>query len=248
MKDKISGRKIKKRILELLSRKEFENGLEAISEFPPRRSVNPLFGLLYSQDELIKWRAVTAMGKVVTDLADHNMEAARIIMRRLLWNMNEESGGIGWGSAEAMGEIMARHSRLADEYSSILVSYINSEQNFVEYEMLQRGVLWGIGRLALTRPELAKDCASSLLPFMKAGDAVLRGLAAWIAGIIGAASARPLLESLTKDGAEFQFYLEGQLRSVSVGDMARDALSKLSSVDDFSDHGIDSSMVRDYKR
>ncbi|MEA3417440.1 MAG: hypothetical protein U9R02_15080 [Thermodesulfobacteriota bacterium] len=53
------------------------------------------------------------MGVVVSNLADHDMESARVIMRRLIWNLNDESGGIGWGSPEAMGEIMARNNRLA---------------------------------------------------------------------------------------------------------------------------------------
>ncbi len=97
------------------------------------------------------------MGMVVSNLADHDIESARVVMRRLMWNLNDESGGIGWGSPEAMGEIMARHSRLAQEFASILVSYINPDKNYIEHEILQRGVLWGIGRLAYERPEFVKD-------------------------------------------------------------------------------------------
>ena len=63
------------------------------------------------------------MGQVVSNLADTDMESARVIMRRLIWNLNDESGGIGWGSPEAMGDIMACHERLAGEYHRLLVSY-----------------------------------------------------------------------------------------------------------------------------
>ena len=61
------------------------------------------------------------MGALVFSLAEQDMESARVVMRRLMWNLNDESGGIGWGSPEAMGEIMARHSGLAEEYSKISV-------------------------------------------------------------------------------------------------------------------------------
>jgi hypothetical protein len=46
------------------------------------------------------------MGEVMAHLADKDMESARVIMRRLMWSLNDESGGIGWGAPEAMGEIV----------------------------------------------------------------------------------------------------------------------------------------------
>ena len=226
---KTGGRAIKKNIREWLESNDMDCALEAIAAYPARRSVNPLFGLLYSREEIVRWRAVTVMGAVVARLADENMESARVIMRRLLWNMNEESGGIGWGSSEAMGEIMARHARLADEYASILVSYISSERNFVEFEMLQRGVLWGIGRLARVRPELVKDGAAVLPDFMTAADATLRGLAAWIAGSLQAPTLQEPLKRLMNDEATFSFYRNGQLSTVSVGEMACRALNRMDS-------------------
>jgi len=137
-------RQLKKEILELLSHKDFEKSLEKIRQLPARQAVNPLFSFFYNRDELVKWRAVAAMGAVVSNLADHDMESARVIMRRLIWNLNDESGGIGWGSPEAMGEIMAKHGRLAGEYHKILVSYIMPDGNYLEHEILQRGVLWGV--------------------------------------------------------------------------------------------------------
>ena len=71
------------------------------------------------------------MGAVVEKLAWEDMEGARVIMRRLMWSLNEESGGIGWGAPEAMAEIMARHLELAREYSHMLISYMDYEGNFL---------------------------------------------------------------------------------------------------------------------
>ena len=90
-------------------------------------------------DELVKWRAVTAIGSIVTLLAKKDIEAARVIMRRLMWSLNDESGGIGWGAPEAMSEIMAQSNKIAEEYNSILISYLNEQGNFLEYEPLQKG-------------------------------------------------------------------------------------------------------------
>ena len=174
-------RQLKKEILELLCHKDFEKSLEKICQLPARQAVNPLFSFFYNSDELVRWRAVAAMGAVVSNLADHDMESARVIMRRLIWNLNDESGGIGWGSPEAMGEIMARHERLAEEYHKILISYIMPDGNYLEHEILQRGVLWGIGRLAHARPYLVKKFADLLCPYMESPDPILRSLAVWAA-------------------------------------------------------------------
>jgi hypothetical protein len=123
----MKGRKLKKKILELLGSNDLEKSLDEICQLPARQAVNPLFSFFYSTNELIKWRAITAMGAVVSRLAEQDMESARVVMRRLIWNLNDESGGIGWSSPEAMGEIMARHFRLAEEYAFLLVSYVNEQ-------------------------------------------------------------------------------------------------------------------------
>jgi hypothetical protein len=142
-----------------------------------------------------------------------------------MWNLNDESGGIGWGSPEAMGEIMARHSRLADEYARLLVSYMDEKGNFLEHEILQRGVLWGVGRLAHARPQLVGYAAPLLTPFMRSEDPVHRGYASWIAGALEAETARSLLQHLTTDNSKITIYIEMDLIERTVGQLAKEALA-----------------------
>ena len=222
----MGSRQLKKILPALLKNEEFEKSLEEICLMPARRVVNPLFSFFYNADELIKWRAVTAMGVVVARLAHENLESARIVMRRLMWNLNDESGGIGWGSPEAMGEIMARHDGLAREYACILVSYINEAGNFLEHEMLQRGVLWGLGRLAHTRPKLVLDAVAYLCPFMRSKDAVHRGLAAWVAGAIPSEMTKSLLQHLVTDEAKINIFINMNLEERTVGQLAADAFAR----------------------
>ena len=67
---------------QLLLQEDFEKGLSQIGDLPARKVINPLFSFLCSLDELLKWRAVTAMGEVVTRLAEEDMESARVVMRQ----------------------------------------------------------------------------------------------------------------------------------------------------------------------
>ena len=131
---KLKGRDIKRKVLDLLNAEDFGEALALLCELPPRRTINPLFIFFCSTDSETRWRAITATGVVVANLAEKDMESARVVMRRMIWNLNDESGGIGWGMPEAMGEVMARHEGLASEYVSILVSYAREDGNFLELE------------------------------------------------------------------------------------------------------------------
>ncbi len=225
-----SSRQLKKKIQKLLLQKIFESGLAEIGRMPARKAINPLFSFLSSLDEFLKWRTVTAMGEVVARLAELDMESSRVIMRRYMWNLNDESGGIGWGCPEAMGEIMARNENLAQEFWCILISYIRPDGNFLEHEALQRGVLWGVGRLAHARPLLLEDSADYLHPYMQSADPYLRGLAAWAAGALRNKNAAAMLNQLKDDGAELNVYLDGHIIRHSVGELATKALTTTSQV------------------
>ena len=140
-------RQLKQKIYELLLIDDEEKAISELLEIAPSRSINHLFSFIQDTNENIKWRAVRAMGKVVAAMASENLESARVIMRRLMWSLNDESGGIGWGAPEAMGEIMAQDKRLKDEYYKILLSYVNEDGNYLEHEPLRKGAIWAIDRV-----------------------------------------------------------------------------------------------------
>jgi HEAT repeat protein len=213
----------RKQVHELLQRDDFDQQLSGWLNFPARQVINPLLSFLLSMDELVKWRAVKAIGVVMAGMADSDFEGAREIMRRLIWSLNDESGGIGWGSPEAMGEIMARHDRLANDYCCILTSYIS--ENPLENKLLERGVLWGLGRLAQARPGFIPAAASPVAAYLKSTDPVHRAYAVWALGFIGFEDLEQNLEALLADEGEATFYEGGQLLRLRVGELAARTLS-----------------------
>ena len=225
----ISGRPLKKTVRDLLAAVDFNHTLDRLLALPLQKTVNPLFGFLLDREELIRWRAVSAMGRTVAAMADTGMESARVIMRRMMWQLNDESGGIGWGIPEAMGEIMAHHEKLAAEYVNILMSYASVRQSFLEHEMLQRGMLWGIGRLAGARPERLACVDADIMPFLDSEDSVHRGLAAWTLGNLKSAGAAGPLTRLVDDSEVLTIYDHENylLTQTTVGALARTALSRI---------------------
>jgi len=218
------GRSLKKKLFDLLSQGDFDKALVEIGRLPPRQIINPLLSFIQSGDEKVKWGAVKAAGSVVSHLADSDLEATRVIMRRLMWTLNDESGGIGWGSPEVMGEILATHRGLAQEYAHILLSYAREDGNYLEHEGLQRGLLWGIGRLSEKRPDLVRGASELLLPYLKSPDEVIRGQAARIMGLLQVKEARPVLRELTWDDSALVTMLGNELTTVRVKDLAEEAL------------------------
>jgi len=161
------------------------------------------------------------------NLAERDMERARDFMRRLMWSLNEESGGIGWGAPEALGEIMACDEKLGLEYAPVLMSYLDPKGNFIEYEMLQRGVIWGLIRLAESRPELAIGATAHIGRYLDSSDATVRGLATWAAGLLHAKETRSRLKELLSDESELRIYSDGKIVTVRVGNLAEKGLAIL---------------------
>ncbi len=197
---------------------------DGLLEMPARKVVNPLISLLCSVDERMKWGAVSALGRVVSRLAEHDKESARVVMRRLMWHLNDESGGVGWGVPEAMAEIMAQSRPMALEYSKILVSYIREDGNYLEHPALQAGALWGIARMAEVRPELVQDAGPWILPFLTSSRPGLRGLAALAAAGRDTPGLKPALEKLETDFNVIQIYQNGFLVERSIAELAKSVL------------------------
>lgn len=184
---KESPRILRRRVRELLGSGDLEQVLSELKKISPRKAINPLISVFYDSDTELRQKAIDAFGQLVADLANEDMEEARVVMRRLMWTLNDESGGIGWGAPEAMAEAMACHPRLAEEYVRILLSYIMEDGNFLEYEPLRRGALWGIGRLAQVHPEMLieLEAAKHIRPYLEDDDQSSRELSALALRMLG---------------------------------------------------------------
>jgi len=233
------NRKIKKEVLELLAGEDLSRARRKLEKYDEHGLVNPLFSALYRPEEMLRWHTITLFGEVVARLADKDMEAARIVMRRYLWSLNDESGGIGWGAPEAMAEAMFHHDRLCDEYLHLLISYMQpdgpleyQDGNFLELPALQRGLLWGIGRLAEKRAPLLlqKGIVPDLLSYLSSEDGTVRGMAARALGLLAAGDVVDELKTLLNDEQPVRFYHDGGITVVTVAGLARAALEQTQSL------------------
>lgn len=224
------GRELKRQIHTLLASDGWEEGLPALADHG-QQAVAPLFSALCSSSPTIRWRAVTAFGPVVAALAARTPEKARVVMRRFIWSLNDESGGIGWGAPEAMAEIMTQSPLVAAEYHNHVLAYIHEDHCrpdcYLEHAPLRRGAVWGVGRLAQARPDLAAGAEPDLLCALVDCDPSIRGLAAWACGELRLEKARPLLKALEGDQAPVDLYRDRRLVETTVSALAREAMSRI---------------------
>lgn len=177
-----SFRKQKLVLQEALQKQDWADYVTSLclSASSTKQAINALLGLLPRPE--VHWQAAGGLGIAVCALAAFGMEEARIIMRRLMWSMNEESGNLGWGVPEAMGAIVGKHDALAAEYGNVLLSYMydtGGEDNFLEYTPLRRGVYWAAGSLAQRRPLQVLPVATSLVQGFLGDDTECTAYAAW---------------------------------------------------------------------
>lgn len=236
----MNRRQIKMHMVELLLDSDLSQIKKKLNTFPENNVfnvLNSLFSCLCHPVEKVRWHAVSGFGFVVPGIAETNPEDARTVMRRFLWMLNDESGGIGWGIPEAMGEVMSHSRLLADEYLHMLVSYtmddgpeMFQDGNFLELDLLQEGVLWGLHRVAPScRSEIVGlDIADNLDVYFQSANANVRGLVCLLAGILKLTAFRNRLEGLLPDQASVRYYEDGMFNDVTVADLAKSALGKVS--------------------
>ncbi len=225
--DACGGRNLKRLVLDILRRQCWKDCADGILALPERQVINPLISLMLHNDPIIKWRAIIAIGEVVNQLASSDMEGARIIMRRFMWSLNDESGGIGWGAPEAMCACIARNGKIANEFGHIVVSYLNPDGNYLEYEPLQRGLLWGIVHVARTSPDVFSAAKPFLISYLNSGDAHVKGLAIMALNLLGVKESVEKLGDLVSDDSCFSTYVDGGVKTFTVGEKASEASKAL---------------------
>lgn len=224
------ARKLKQRILRRLAEPDWEALLPELAGLG-QQAVSPLFSALCNASATVRWRAVTAFGEVVAQMAGDTPEKARVVMRRFIWSLNDESGGIGWGAPEAMAEIMAASPRMAAEYHNHLLAYIHDADHrpdcYLEHAPLRRGAVWGVGRLAQARPELARPAEADLIHALDDCDRIIRGLAAWACGLLKLQAALPQLRLFHADHSPLEIYLDRKLEIRTPAMLAAEAVSRI---------------------
>jgi HEAT repeat protein len=180
-----------------------------------RNPMRTLTSLLFDDDPLTRWRALEALGVVAGIEAARNLGRPRRQIQRLLWLMNDESGGICWQAPEAIGEILFNAPDLIPDFGPILPSF------FVE-EPFERGSRWAVARVAVLDPPLFKDVLDELRGSLTDPDPYIRGYSTLALYAIQGHECPHVFDTLADGDDEFEMYdyASGELKTTTVGEIA----------------------------
>ena len=229
---KLKGKKLKSALIDVLKEPEWKSNLQTLIDIHRAKLTNGLFTAAYNQLPIVKWHAVSGFGLLTNKLWDEEPEKIRILMRRCIWMLTEESGGIPWSVPEIMGEIIAANKDLADSYSDILFSYINEIEdgpdNFLEHTPLRKGVFWGLMRLTDAFPDKIKSNSEILMQRIRnENDTEIMALICLIAGHGNITHAKDYIKTLTTDDSVVELYINDKLFEATLGEIAVQALADL---------------------
>ncbi len=158
-------------------------GLAFLQAEPARQALAVLMSLTGRAEPHLRGPALDALAPVAARLAaEGRLEALRERLRRLNWSLNSESGGIGWGAAEAYAQILAGAPVLMEEFAPLAVAWLDPAGHPAEEPGLLSGALAGLDRLARLRPDLLVRAAGFLGPHLGHADPAVRDLAGRLAG------------------------------------------------------------------
>lgn len=115
-----------------------------------RRVLSHVVRLAYDKDTLLGWRAIKAVGLIAKKLVHQDAEFLREQVLRLLWSLNDESGGIGWAAPELIGEIIAAAPQIFKELIPPLTLAFDAEE-----ATFRPGVVYALERIAEAAPDIA---------------------------------------------------------------------------------------------
>ncbi|HXW69669.1 MAG TPA: HEAT repeat domain-containing protein [Dissulfurispiraceae bacterium] len=212
---------IKNRIQELLELRAY--GQVADMAGQDKGVIRQLISLSYDKQDVISWRAIEAIGVISLTFSKDRMDILRDTVRRLLWSMGEESGGIGWSAAEMLGEIVTGDPDAFDDIIPILWS-------FKEEEMFRAGIVWAMERIAGIRPELVAFIIKDLPEMLEDRNPVVRGYTVRLIGLLqdalNAEDSRQQISKLSGDNSPVPVYIDGELLTRTVGEIAGEVLHK----------------------
>ena len=173
-----------------------------------RNHYRVVMSLVYDSDELVRRRAIEAIGRLAGSQDRHDLEKVRDLIRRLLWLMNDESGGLGWQAPEMIGEILVNVPALIGGYAHLLPAFLDEEP-------FERGAQQAIYRVATVNPQPFAESAGRLRDSLNDPDPATRVYAALALMAIEADTNGNGIKGLRTDPGKLSWY------DFSTGELSR---------------------------
>lgn len=188
--------------------------------FDDLKTLRFLQRLLYAPDPEKRWFYAHIIGQVCRRLSTRKPGAVSDLLHRM-YEACTDSAATHWGLLESIGSIIAARPDLFGAFTRHLLMFRTTDSS-------RDQVLWALGTIAASRPDLIRSTAFySLFPFIEHPDPLTRGLAVRLFGMINAQEVKSSITSLLDAPEELTYYQEGKPVTTTVGALAREAITKM---------------------
>lgn len=201
-----------------------KNDLDAVRELARenRRVLSTLIRMAYDKTTLTGWRAIKAVGVVSSDYVKTDYGYLRDTIRKLLWSLSDESGGIGWSAPEMLGEIVSADPVKFGDVVPLIAGVFD-----IEEETFRPGILYALKRIAESRPEAVLGHIDLVERGLREKDPLMKIYALQLAAAMRCISDRydrnkmnSLIEELGKDKTIAWIYGADNFIEMEVGRLA----------------------------
>ena len=162
---------MKREIRKCLVNRDFE-GIRALAE-KRKLVLSRLLALTFDPDEAIRWGAVEGLGIASSVWVEKDIESVREFCRRLLWLVNDESGGVGWFVPQALGAILGENHDSLSEFIPSLLTVLDVENE----KPILLGMLWALGRIGPIGDDYVTDARDRIRPHLSSADPDIQAVA-----------------------------------------------------------------------
>ncbi len=185
--------------------------------FDDRRTLRFMQRLLYEPLEVQRFHNAWLLGKVCSRVATREPGAVADLLHRL-FEACADSAASSWGMVEAIGSIIACRPDIYGAFTRHLLNYMGDNST-------QAPVIWSLGEIASTRPDLIRKIPFySLFEYCEHADPLVRGLTARLLGRIEATEASFQVMGLKNDQNEITIYEQGLPVLTTVAQLAGQAV------------------------
>jgi hypothetical protein len=193
-----------------------------------RKVLRYLQRLLYEPDQGGRYRIAWVIGQVCARIATREPGPVADLLHRM-FEASADSAASSWGMVETIGAIVAARPDIYGAFTRHLF-------NFMGDPGTREAVLWGLGEIAATRPDLIRKTPFySLFPVLNHSDPMLRGLTLRLLGRIKAKEAGFQILALQHDAAPITIYEQGIPVTTTVAELSLQATGNIHKED--SDNG-----------
>jgi hypothetical protein len=223
----------KKIVCDLLERNDI-GGVASIAK-KDRKIVSLLVRHAYDKETLVGWRAIEAIGLAARGIIASDRDFLRETCRKLIWSLSDESGGIGWSAPEILGEIASADPKRFKDFIPLIASVYE-----IEEDVFRGGVLFALGKIAESAPELAAPYQKIIILSLTDKDPIVKVRGLELVGLLWSYSKRSAVwgreygdriiatvQNLRMDKGEAWLYRGDSFTSVVVGEEAEICFIKL---------------------